>query len=171
MQTTWIISANAGRARFFSESDPAEPLEEIQDMVNEAARMRPSDLETDGMGPTAAGKSSHNIGGSEAAGFAHNAKAGAPNKQYQPAQTPEEHETEKFARDISNYLMEAHQQGRFQHLVISASPQFLGALRTYLDPQIKPLIKFEINKDYTHSNPQQLREQLHEQMRAQQAKH
>jgi protein required for attachment to host cells len=65
--------------------------------------------------------------------------------------------------------MDAHQEGRFQQLVISASPQFLGALRTYLDSHIKPLIKLEVNKDYTHSNAQQLREQIHEQLQAQRA--
>jgi protein required for attachment to host cells len=167
MQTTWIISANAGRARFFSESDPAEPLQEIEDMVNEPARLRDVDMETDKLGPTSAGKSSHNIGANEGVGFAHNAKAGAPNKQYQPAQTPEEHETEKFVKDISNYLLEAHRDGRFQQLVISASPQFLGALRSFLDPQIKPLIKLEVNKDYTHSNAQELREQLRAQLHKQ----
>jgi protein required for attachment to host cells len=167
MQTTWIISANAGRARFFSESDPAEPLQEIEDMVNEGARLRDIDINTDELGATSAGKSSHNIGGNEGAGFAHNAKAGAPNKQYQPAQTPEQHETEKFAKDISNYLLEAHRDGRFQQLVLSASPQFLGALRANLDPQIKPLIKLEVNKDYTHSSAQELREQLRAQLHKQ----
>jgi protein required for attachment to host cells len=120
-------------------------------------------------GRTAAGSSSHNIGGNEAAGFAHNAKAGAPNKSYQPAQTPQEHEAEQFAKEISKYLMDAHQEGRFQQLVISASPQFLGALRMYLDSHIKPLIKLEVNKDYTHSNAQQLREQIREQLQAQRA--
>jgi protein required for attachment to host cells len=167
MQTTWIISANAGRARFFSESDPAEPLQEIEDMVNEGARLRDIDINTDELGATAAGKSSHNIGGNEGAGFAHNAKAGAPNKQYQPAQTPEQHETEKFAKDISNYLLEAHRDGRFQQLVLSASPHFLGALRAHLDPQIKPLIKLEVNKDYTHSSAHELREQLRAQLHKQ----
>ena len=167
MQTTWIISANAGRARFFSESDPAEPLQEIEDMVNEGARLRDIDINTDELGATSAGKSSHNIGANEGVGFAHNAKAGAPNKQYQPAQTPEQHETEKFAKDISNYLLEAHRDGRFQQLVLSASPQFLGALRANLDPQIKPLIKLEVNKDYTHSSAQELREQLRAQLHKQ----
>lgn len=40
METTWILTADAGRARIFSESNPAQPLEEIDDMVNSAARMR-----------------------------------------------------------------------------------------------------------------------------------
>ena len=167
MQTTWIISANAGRARIFSEADPAEPLQEVEDMVNSAARLRTSDINTDEVGRTAAGSSSHNIGGSEGVGFAHNAKAGAPNKGYQPAQTPAEHEAELFVKDISTYLMQAHQEGRFQQLVISASPHFLGSLRTHLDPQIKPLIKLEVNKDYTQFNAQELREQLRAQLHRQ----
>lgn len=167
MQTTWIISANAGRARFFSESDPSEPLQEVEDMVNDAARLRDIDINTDEFGPTSAAGSSHNIGGNEAAGFAHNAKAGAPNKQYQPAQTPEQHEAEKFARDIAKYLLDAHRDGRFQQLVISASPHFLGELRALLDPQIKPLIKLEVNKDYTHASAQELREQLRAQLHKQ----
>jgi protein required for attachment to host cells len=171
MQTTWILSANAGRARFFSESDPAEPLQEIEDMVNDAVRMRDSETENDKEGVTAAGKSSHNIGGTQGVGLSHNGKVGAPNKQYEPLHTPAELETEKFAKDISQYLLVAQRENRFQHLVISASPQFLGALRSFLDPHVKPLIKLEVNKDYTHSSPQQLREQIREQMQAQREKH
>lgn len=163
MQTTWIISANAGRARFFSQSDPAGPLEEIEDMVNNAVRLRVLETESDKIGPMAATNSGHNIGGTQGVGLAHNAKVGAPNKAYQPAHMPAEQEAEQFAKDISNYLLAAHREGRFEQLVISASPQFLGALRSFLDPHIKPLIKLELNKDYTHFNAQQLREQLHAQ--------
>jgi protein required for attachment to host cells len=168
MPTTWIISANAGRARFFSESDPSGPLQEIEDMVNSAAQLRTVDTETDRLGPTSASNSSHNIGhaGGAAAGMSHNAKAGAPNKQYEPNQTPAERATEMFAKDVSNYLLKAQQEGRFQQLVISASPEFLGTLRLNLDPHLKSMVKSEFNKDYTHSNAQQLREQL----QAQQAK-
>ena len=36
----------------------------------------------------------------------------------------------------------------------------LGTLRTVIDPQLKDLIKTEFNKDYTHFNGPQLREQL-----------
>lgn len=160
MQTTWIVAANAGRARFFSESAPTDPLQEIEDMVNSAVRLRVMEKEPDKLGPMAATSSSHNIGGNQGPGFAPNASAGAPNKAYQPAHTPAAQEAEQFARDISNYLLKAHQEGRFQHLVVSASPEFLGALRSFMDPNIKSLIKREFNKDYTHANGQQLREKL-----------
>ena len=163
MQTTWIMVANAGRARIFSESDPSQPLQEVEDMVSPAAHLRELDLVTDKMAPTAATKTGHNIGGGQGAGAAHNAQAGAPNSQYQPAQTPTEHEAEKFAKDISAYLKQAHGENRFGQLIISASPEFLDTLRKNLDSQIQPLIKLEINKDYTQVPVQQLRDQINAQ--------
>ncbi len=160
MPTTWIIAANAGRARFFSESDAKEALQELQDMVSPAAQLRTVDTETDTLSPTAASGSRHSIGGNEGAGMAHNAKAGAPNKLYQPAQTPDQHAADLFAKDIAEFLLKSHQEGRYQQLVLAASPEFLGVLRTKLNPQVQGLIKTEVNKDYTHSSGQQLREQL-----------
>ncbi|GGX93177.1 host attachment protein [Massilia dura] len=161
MKPTWIITANAGRARFYEESSLTEPLKEIEDLVSPGAKQNISDVVTDKAGPTAAAKSGHNISsGNQAPGIAHNANSGAPNKQYQPAVTPAEQEAEHFAKDISSYLVKAHQEGRFGQLVISASPQFLGVLRSNIDPHVKELIKTEFNKDYTHVNVSQLREQL-----------
>ena len=160
MPTTWTIAANSGRARIFSDAEAAQSLQEIEDMVNPAAHARELDLVTDKMGQTAATNTTHNIGGTQGVASDLNGKAGAPGKTYQPAQTPTEREAEKFAKDIAGYLLQAQQQGRFQHLVLSASPEFLGVLRANIDPQIKSLIKREINKDYTHSNGQELRAQL-----------
>ena len=160
MPTTWILSANAGRARFFSETDTREPLQELEDMVSPAAQLRTEDTETDKLSPTAASGTRHNIGGNEGAGMAHNAKAGAPNKLYQPAQTPDQHAADLFAKDVAEYLLKAHNEGRYQQLVLAASPEFLGVLRTKLNPAVQGLIKTEVNKDYTHSSGQQLREQL-----------
>lgn len=161
MKPTWIITANAGRARFFEESALTEPLREIEDMVNAGARQSISDLVTDQGGPTAASGSGHNIGsGNQVPGMAHNANSGAPNKQYQPAVTPVEAEAVRFAKDICAYLTKAHQEGKFGQLVISASPQFLGTLRSVIDPHLKDVIKTEFNKDYTSVPVNQLREQL-----------
>jgi protein required for attachment to host cells len=160
MAITWIITANAGRARFFADTGPAEPLQELEDMINDGARLRTQESETDRLGPTAAGKSGHGIGAAQGGPAQHNANAGAPGSQYEPNQTPAEHETELFARDIGHYLLKAQQEGRFQHLILSASPQFLGSLRSQLDPHLKAVLKQELNKDYTQVPAHQLREQL-----------
>lgn len=148
MDITWIVSANTGRAQIFSEPNPVKPLEEIESMVNPAARLGTSDTYTDRLGPMSAGKSIHNTGGA------------LPSKQYEPAQSPEEREAESFAKDISAYLLKAKQAGRFDKLGLVAAPGFLGVLRKFLDPQLKGLLSFEINKDYSQSNGQRLREQL-----------
>jgi protein required for attachment to host cells len=148
METTWIVAADEGRARIFAQSDPSQPLQEIEDMVHPAARLRAGDQYTDRLGPTAAGQSSHSTGGA------------APSKQYAPPQSMDEHEAESFAREISGFLLKSMQERRFQKLTLIAAPKFLGALRTFLDPQLKSLVGQELDKDYTHFSGQQLRDQL-----------
>ncbi|TFW17095.1 host attachment protein [Massilia arenosa] len=148
MKTTWIVSANASRARIFREHIPSQSLEEVEDMVNEAARLRTDESQTDGLDPLAAGKSQHGTGGA------------TPTKQYQPRETPTQHANHLFAKELSHYLVEAHAQGKFDDLELVASPEFLGVLRNNLDDELKPLIKQEINKDYTYANANEFAEQL-----------
>lgn len=149
MQATWIVSANASRARFFAQANASAALEEINDMVNESARLRMLETtESDKRGPISAAKSMHNVG------------AATPNKLYEPPQTPDKHEAELFARDIASYLLKGYQDGRYGQLCLVVSPQFLGMLRGLLDPNLKSAVKLEIDKDYTHSSPEELREQI-----------
>lgn len=149
MAATWIVSSNAGRARFFSQAKASEPLEEINDMVNDVVRQRMVEsTETDKIGPLAATKSAHGTG------------AATPNKAYEPLQTPDKHQAELFARDIASFLLRAHHEGRFQQLVLVVSPQFLGILRNLLDPNVESAVSLEIDKDYTHFSAEQLREQI-----------
>lgn len=117
-------------------------------MVNSNARMRAAEQFSDRLDPKAAGKSSHGTGGA------------LPNSQYEPQHTPDERAAESFAKEISAYLMQARQAGRFDRLALVAAPKFLGELRKNLDPQLVPLVSLEINKDYTHSGGQQLRDQI-----------
>lgn len=152
MDATWIVVANAGRARFFSQDNAAAPLEEINDMINAGARLRTAETETDDIGQRSASKSQHSVG--------------APTQPsgYEPNQSPTEHQTELFARSVSDYLLKGHQDGRFRQLSLVASPEFLGTLRKLLDPQVGSAVSLEINKDYTQSNPKQLREQIQAQV-------
>ena len=148
MNGTWIVSADRGRARIFLEKELNKPLQEIETMLCPSARTHTSDEYTDKLGPLAAGKSSHNTGGA------------LPNSQYEPQQTPDEHETEVFAKEVCAYLLKAKHENRFDKLALVAAPGFLGALRSELDPQLKNMVSYEINKDFSHSNGQQLREQI-----------
>lgn len=148
MNATWIVSANAGRARFFAQQSASAPLEEVNDMANDAVRLRTSETESDDLGLRSASKSPHSVA------------APRPQSGYEPPQTPAEHQAEMFARDVADYLLQAYQEGRYKQLCLAVSPEFLGTLRKLLDPRIVSAVKLEINKDYTQFSPQQLRDQL-----------
>jgi len=151
MPATWIVSANASRARIFAQRQAADPLDEVLDLVNEASRLRDRDLETDRPVEDKAASASRN-------------NVGAPTTPsiYEPKQTAKKHEMELFARQVADQVVKAHNEGRFDQLCLVASPEFLGMLRKLLAPELHGALALEIDKDYTHSSPQQLREQLRE---------
>lgn len=148
MDATWIVTANASRPRFFAQPALTEKLQKIEDMINDAARSKTAESETDRMGPTSAALSIHNTA------------CALPNKTYEPAQTPAQHATDLFAKDVARYLLKAHQEGRYREIALVASPQFLGVLRQQLDPQLERLVSVEINKDYTELSTEQLHEKI-----------
>lgn len=148
MKTTWIIAADSGRARIFSDTDPAMPMLEVEDMVDTAAGMRAAETDTDRIAPKAAGKSSHGTGGA------------LPTKLYEGRLSHDDVAAATFARDINAYLLKARQDGKFDRLALVAEPRFLGILRSLLDPQLRSLVCEEIDRDYTRSSERQLREQL-----------
>jgi protein required for attachment to host cells len=148
MDTTCIVVANAGRARFFIRTRPKARPEEINDMVNTPVRLRTAETETDAIGQRAASKSIHSVG-----------QPTQPSG-YQPNQTPAEHQTELFARSVADYLAQAHREGRFSKLILVASPEFLGVLRKLLDHTVQASIAVEINKDYTQVPVDKLGEQI-----------
>ena len=153
MDATWIVSANAGRARIFSQARGADALEEINDMVNTPAREPVRATETDDLGQRSAGKSRHG--------------SGAPSQEngYQQHQTPPQHQEELFARDLAHFLVAAHDEGRFKELCLVASPEFLGVLRRQVKDKLGSTIKLEIDKDYTHASPDELRQHVQARLR------
>lgn len=147
---TWILTANAGRARFFSQASASSALEEINDMLNAQVNLQTAETESDRIGQRAASKSIHSVG--------------APTQPsgYQPNPSPAEHQTEVFARDIADYLLRGYQDRHFQKLMLVASPQFLGVIRKLLHPDLISSVTLEINKDYTHLDKKELLEHLDE---------
>ena len=148
MHTNWIVTANAGRARIFCQSKPSAPYEEVEDMVNEASRLRTVDTESDQLGQRAASKSINGTG------------APTQGSGYEPNQLPAEHQAELFARSVNDYLLRAHQDQRFDQLTLAASPEFLGLLRRFVEPGVESAIAQEINKDYTQLNGRDLRAKI-----------
>lgn len=141
---TWIVAANAGRARIFSQASAVASLEQIDDMVNEATHLRTSETESDGLGRRT-GSTARSSGNTPAQASG-----------YQPHQTPVEHQNELFARAVAAYLLQAHQEHRFKQLRLVASPEFLGLLRKQLAPALQAAVKSTLDKDYTSFAPAQL---------------
>lgn len=140
MDTSWIVTGNAGRVRIFGQAHARSPLTEIADRVNEAVRLRAADTESDGLGRRG---SSTGLPGS-----------GTPsqNSGYQPHQTPVQHQSELFARDVATYLAAAHREQRFKSLTLLLAPEFLGVLRAVIDPHLAKVVSLEIGKDWSHSS-------------------
>lgn len=144
MSTLWIVTANASCAHFFSQQSPSAALEKVGDLGNDKSSLHTADTESDRLGQHAASKSAHSVG--------------APTQPsgYQPHQTPAEHNAELFARNVSRFLLHGYQEGHFQRLALIASPEFLGVLRSVLDPRLGEIVINEINKDYTRCSPNEL---------------
>jgi protein required for attachment to host cells len=148
MTVSWIVAANAGLARVFSQTGVAGELEEIQDIANKDVHLLTAETESDQIGQRAASKSKHSVG--------------APTQPsgYQPHQSPDEHRTELFGREIANFLLRGFHDNKFKHLILISSPEFLGILRKLLDSQLTTLVKLEINKDYTHLSTNEIRNHI-----------
>jgi protein required for attachment to host cells len=148
MEITWVVIANASRARIFSGVGRLEWLEEVNDMVNPKVRLRNSELAHGQIDPRSASRSRHG--------------AGAPNQPsgYEPNQLPDQHQAEIFARDVAAFLLVGLEQQRFRRLVLSASPEFLGVLREVMDSRLKSVVSMEFNKDYTQLGINELTRQV-----------
>src|ERR1700741_2991835 len=100
MKTTWIIAADASRARILQVMDRDERLGEGEDFRNPEGRAHDRDLITDG----------------------HPRFSGEETK-------PTEHATELFAKRVGAYLDKARNDHRYERLHVVAAPKFLGQLR------------------------------------------
>ncbi|MBA3237455.1 MAG: host attachment protein [Parachlamydiaceae bacterium] len=140
MSSTWVMVANSSIARFF-EVEKSGSLKEIDTFVHPESRLHARDLVSDRPGRSF-----------ESASFARSALESRTN--------PKDVEEDKFARQISEHLHMAHQDGKFSRLYIAAGPRFLGLLRQFMTPTTAQLLTAEIDKDITHMPPLDIRKHL-----------
>jgi protein required for attachment to host cells len=135
MPTTWIIAADASRARILQVADPEQRLEEIDDLLNPEGRMHDRELITDAHPRSGGG----------------NAPASDP--QEMPAV---EHAVERFAKRVGDYLDKARNEHRYQRLHLVAPPKFLGVLRKKLGKEVEKLVLEEVPKDLSWFNAREI---------------
>ncbi|MDP1666241.1 MAG: host attachment protein [Methylobacter sp.] len=140
MKLTWILVADTTRARVFTADTPSSPLEEIEDLSHTEGRLHDREITSDLPGRV-------------------KSVAGGGHALEQPTD-PKKHEIDNFAHRIAQYLENAHNQNRFEQLLIVAAPSFLGLLRNHLPEQIKKLVRFELGKEITALSADDIRQHL-----------
>ncbi|MCG5539653.1 MULTISPECIES: host attachment protein [unclassified Halorhodospira] len=143
MSKVWVVAADAAQARVFaSDQRSGQSLQEVETWVNPELRVPAHELVTDRPGRI-----------SESAGGGRHAM--------DPPTDIKEVESDRFARELVRWLEQAHQQKRFEHLVVAAAPHFLGQVRHHLDGGLKAAISHEVDKDICHlERPEQIRKHL-----------
>ena len=142
MTTTWIVVADACRARFFKTDKPKEPLFEIETLGNPQSRLHEGDLVSDRGGR-----------GSNGGGSSHGLDTG---------NTAKNETANRFAGEVCERLEQGRQNGAFGKLYVVGAPAFLGLMRKHQSANLRSLISAEIAKDLTTQTPERIREQLPE---------
>lgn len=142
MSNTWIVVADACRARIFSADKPAGPLQEIETLSNPQARLHEGDLVSD-----KGGRDNDRNGSSHGLGNANSAKEETANR---------------FAGEVCARLEDGRQRKAFSKLYVIGGPRFLGMLRKHQSAALRSLISDEIAKDLTTQTRERIRLQLPE---------
>jgi protein required for attachment to host cells len=139
---TWIIVANGSTGKILCKNNSDCPLQIVEQFESKIAHLRSRDLATDAPGRVF-----------ESASVLRHAA--------EPRLDPHFKEKLKFADKMAKFLNTAANVGKFAHLILVASPEFLGILRAKLTPHVCSLIKNEINKDLTHLSIEQVADYLY----------
>ncbi|MFO7646651.1 host attachment protein [Halomonas campaniensis] len=145
METTWVVVADQARARLFSASDRRGALEEVEDLANPEGRLHDQDLNAD-----RPGRAFDSMGeGRHAMGKHH---------------SPKEQEAIRFAQEVGDRLAVGLHDGAYRHLIISATPRFLGLLREALPEDVTKRVVLELHKDLTALSSDEIRAHLPERL-------
>ena len=133
MPTTWIVAADASRARILQVAD-RERLVEVEDFLNPEGRLQDRELTTD------ANPRLHGPGGQSA--------------REEPSAV--EHAVEMFSKRIGDYLEKARTDHRYDRLYLVAPPKFLGLMRKDLGSEVEKLVSEELAKDLSWFNAREI---------------
>lgn len=126
METTWIVVADAARARVFAEAEGGE-LRELEDLVDPGARLKGRARDTDAPGLVfdRMGSGRHATGSANSGG----------------------EEARAFARRVAEFLDKGRLQHQYARLTLIAEPRFLGDLREALPHGVARLVVRQADKD------------------------
>jgi protein required for attachment to host cells len=121
--TTWIIVADSGRARIFSSSSHAAPLEELEDIVHDNGQVGEEELceWLDAQGNGATG--------------------------FDTLSEPKHHDAEVFARLLADRLENGRVNLEFNKLLLIATAEFLAQLQQVLNKHLLDMVCHIVEKD------------------------
>jgi len=126
----WIVVADSSRARIFGARNRGAELTELEVMYHPESRMRDQDLQTDRPGRM------------------YSMQGDFRSSTEQPP--ARKMEAERFAQELVEYLDKKHHEHHFEHLILAASPNFLGHLRHEFSDRLRKAVDYEISKDFSH---------------------
>ena len=137
---TWILVADASRARIFSANKALSPLNEIRALTSPEARLHEGDLVTD-------------KGGRD-----RNPGVGAHGYNVEDAHKQDN--AERFAAHVCQELEAARNAGEFRKLYVVAAPSFLGMLRRHQSNSLRQLVAGEVDKNLSTQDAASIRKCL-----------
>jgi protein required for attachment to host cells len=157
MQTTWVIAADANRARIF-EVTQDDKLQEIEDMYNPEGRMSDRDEISDAYGNFRQGKGAPTrpaeLAGSPGVGHR------MPGNTADPKESMLEHHLDLFSKEVDRYLDKARTEHRFEKLRVFADPKFLGMMRRNMSKEVQKMVEEEVPKEISGLTNHQVEEYL-----------
>jgi protein required for attachment to host cells len=143
---TWILFADASNARLYQSQAPARELTLLRELSHPESRAKEMDLVSDQPGRVRQSRT-----------------AARPALEYTPHKKVE---ADRFARQLADALERGLDEGAYDRLILVAPPESLGRLRHKLSERVSARIVAEVEKDYLHLEPRELRERLRKQLQA-----
>ena len=137
---TWIVVANASRARLFESRKSGESLALLREFEHPESRAKGGALVSDRPGHTATDQGRRTA--------------------LMPDTEPKRVAQEQFARELGHVLEQGRVENRYGGLVLVASAPFLGILRAQLPEGVQTRVREAIDKDYTALAERELAAQL-----------
>ena len=149
MTKTWVVIANASKAKIFSVNkikflNGKEKLALIKEFTHPESRLRDLEIASDKLGNFQGKNSGHG--------------------SFVEPTDPKKYEAESFAREVINDLEAARVANLFHDLILVIPPAFHGLINKYLNQPLEKMIIHVIEKDYTKDGEKDLEKHLKQQI-------
>ena len=126
MRTTWLIVGHRAGARILEHK--GKELQLVSEVDHEEGKLRDGQINSDrpGRAYDRAGPGRHSMGSEE---------------------SPHDHVSNVFARELAEVLRVGRAEKRYDRLVLVAEPRFLGKLRNALDAATGAMVEETVGKD------------------------